>query len=103
MNTTRWIDRASSLALVPYPAPFRQRSAGEMRRDFDGRPRTGLTVFWSGLAERVSAINRFLFWPNHRPHLYMPSGRHAMFWDTLRSDLQHTIRLAAKTPLVTTL
>ena len=26
-----------------------------------------------------------------------------MFWDTLRSDLQHTLRLAAKTPLVTAL
>ena len=26
-----------------------------------------------------------------------------MFWDTLRSDVQHTLRLARKTPLVTSL
>ena len=26
-----------------------------------------------------------------------------MFWDTLRSDLQHTVRLALKAPLVTSL
>ena len=26
-----------------------------------------------------------------------------MFWDTLRSDLQHAVRLAAKSPLITAL
>ena len=61
------------------------------------------TLFLSGLTERWAAIVRVLFWPNHRPHLYEPSGRHFMFWDTLRSDLQHTLRLARKTPLVTSL
>ena len=103
MKRSRLLDVVFSVALLAYPAAFRRRFAGEMRRDFDGRLRTALTVALSGIAERGSAISRFLFWPNHHPHLYMPSGRHFMFWDTLRSDLQHTIRLAAKTRLVTTL
>jgi putative ABC transport system permease protein len=61
------------------------------------------TLVQSGLSERWAAIQRFLFWPNHRPHLYHPSGRHTMFWDTFRSDVQHAGRLALKTPLVTAL
>jgi predicted permease len=92
-----------SLALLAYPRAFRRRFGAEMGRDFDGRFSTAVTVFTSGLAERGSAVNRTLFWPNHTPHLYMPAGRHHMFWDTLRSDLQHTVRLALKSPLVTSL
>jgi putative ABC transport system permease protein len=99
-----------SLALLAYPRAFRRRFGAEMRRDFErsasgtfGTLGTLGTFVASGLAERGSAMNRTLFWPNHMPHLYMPSGRHHMFWDTLRSDLQHTLRLALKSPLVTSL
>jgi putative ABC transport system permease protein len=99
----RLSDFIFSLALLAYPRAFRRRFGDEMRRDFDGALGTAVTVFTSGLAERGSAVNRTLFWPNHTPHLYMPSGRHYMFWDTLRSDLQHTLRLALKAPLVTSL
>ena len=48
-------------------------------------------------------MNRFMFWPNDRPHLYYPSGRHMMFWNTVRSDVQHAVRLAVKTQLITSL
>jgi putative ABC transport system permease protein len=65
--------------------------------------RTLGTFVLSGLAERQSAVQRWLWWPGHQPHLYEPSGRHAMFWETLRTDLRHTLRLAARTPLFTTL
>ena len=104
------------LALLAYPRAFRRRFGAEMRADFErgtlGHPGTRgvlgtlstfATLVTSGLAERWSAFVRAAFWPNHRPHLYEPAGRHYMFWDTLRSDLQHTIRLATKTPLVTAL
>jgi putative ABC transport system permease protein len=65
--------------------------------------RTLVTLLVTGLAERRSAVARWLLWPGHQPHLYEPSGRHAMFWETLRTDLRHTLRLAARTPLFTTL
>jgi predicted permease len=92
------------LALLAYPRAFRRRFGAEMRADFERSPRGSLgNLVLSGLAERWSAFVRAAFWPNHRPHLYEPAGRHYMFWDTLRSDLQHTIRLATKTPLVTAL
>jgi putative ABC transport system permease protein len=99
------------LALLAYPRAFRRRFGAEMLRDFDtADSRASFTTIGtlgtfaaSGLAERWSAAVRALFWPNHRPHLYEPAGRHFMFWDTLRSDLQHTLRLGAKTPLVTSL
>ena len=28
-------------------------------------------------------MSRFLFWPNHHPHLYMPWGGAPYLWDTL--------------------
>ena len=65
--------------------------------------RTLGTLVWNGLAERRAAVGRFFLWPNHHPHLYHPTGRHAMLWDTLRFDVRHTCRLAGKTPLVTLL
>ena len=98
------------IALLAYPRAFRKRFGAEMWADFQrttGTLRTQSTLgtlidlLASGLAERKSAFVRAVFWPNSRPHLYEPSGRHFMFWDTLRSDLQHTLRLATKTPLVT--
>jgi putative ABC transport system permease protein len=100
------------LALLSYPRSFRRRFGSEMRVDLErslakadagGLFRTLGEVIVCGLAERWSAITRLLFWPNHRPHLYEPTGRHFMFWDTLRSDFQHTVRLALKTPVVTSL
>jgi putative ABC transport system permease protein len=111
------------LSLLSYPRAFRKRFGSEMWTDFQRTTgTTGTTstlgtstpgtlgtfgslarLIASGLAERKSAIVRAVFWPNSRPHLYEPSGRHFMFWDTLRSDLQHTLRLAIKTPLVTAL
>jgi putative ABC transport system permease protein len=103
MKRDRAADFAFSIALLAYPRAFRRRFGEEMRSVFDGSLRTLVTVFASGLAERRSAVWRTLFWPNDRPHLYMPTGRRYMFWDTLRSDLQHTLRLAIKTPLVTSL
>jgi len=117
MNRSRWADLLFSLALLAYPRAFRRRFGDEMRRDFRtpstpaapsapntlGTLGTLGTLVGSGLAERFSAASRTLFWPDHRQHLYEPSGRHHMFWDTLRSDVQHTLRLARKTPLVTAL
>jgi predicted permease len=99
---TRFVYR---LALLAYPRAFRRRFGAEMLADLDRAPGArgvGVLVA-SGLAERWAALSRALFWPNHRPHLYEPSGRHFMFWDTLRSDLQHAVRLALKTPVVTVL
>lgn len=109
------------IALLAYPKAFRRRFGREILSDLEGTRGTHLectrspqrtlgtlgtfgtlgTLVWNGLCERWSAFVRLLFWPNHRPHLYEPSGRHFMFWDTLRSDLQHTVRLATKAPLVT--
>jgi putative ABC transport system permease protein len=109
MKRRRWNDIAFSIALFAYPRAFRHRFGSEMRRDFErtlgtsGTFGTFGTLVASGLAERGSAIARALFWRNVQPHLYLPSGRRHMFWDTLRSDLQHTVRLALKAPLVTSL
>jgi putative ABC transport system permease protein len=98
------------IALLAYPAAFRRRFGAEMLKDFDraasgtsGTLGTLGTLALTGFAERWSAVVRAVWWPNHRPHLYGPSGRHYMFWDSLRFDLQHTVRLAAKAPLVTLL
>jgi putative ABC transport system permease protein len=99
----RFTGLAFTLAILAYPRAFRRHFGKEMRRDFDGSWRTVIELFASGVAERGSAIRRFIFWPNHKVHLYMPSGSHYMFWDALRSDLQHTLRLALKSPLVTSL
>ena len=108
-----------SLALLAYPRGFRHRFGEEMRADFlralaedtqkDGG-HGGHSVIGSlarhvinGLKERWSAIVRWSFYPNSTPHLYEPSGRHFMFWDMLRADIRHTLRLAIKTPVFTTL
>lgn len=102
-------------ALLAYPRAFRQRFAAEMWSDFRRtvdvpgahRPlrimRVLCALVGSGLGERRAAAARLLFWPNHRPHLYEPAGRHFMFWDTLRSDIQHALRLSRKAPLATAL
>jgi putative ABC transport system permease protein len=101
-----------SIAILAYPRAFRRRFGDEMRDDFRrtlGTPCTLRTVrtlgshVVNGLKERGSAVVRWSFYPNHTPHLYEPSGRHFMFWDTLRADIRHTLRLAVKTPVFTTL
>ncbi len=101
------------IALLAYPRAFRRRFGAEIYNDLtrstsgtrgtSGTLGTLGTLFLSGLAERWTAMVRVLFWPNHRPHMYTPVGRYHMFWDALRSDFQHTLRLAAKAPLVTAL
>ena len=107
------------VVLRAYPRAFRRRFGAEMRADFrrtltahpgtpstPGTPGTLSTLgthFLAGLSERWSAVERWALWPGHRPHLYEPAGRHAMFWETLRTDLRHTLRLASRTPLFTAL
>jgi predicted permease len=96
-----------SLALRAYPRAFRRRFGDEMRDEFDRRT-AGIvgtlgTLIANGLAERGSSIKRWSFFPNFTPHLYEPAGRHSMFWDLLRADIRHTLRLAVKTPVFTTL
>jgi len=106
---TRFVFRA---ALLTYPRAFRRRFGAEMLRDFDEaaaapprhpRPRLQFiaTVAMAGLAERRSAAVRAVFWRRHHPHIYMPAGRHHMFWDTLREDVQFALRLARRSPLFT--
>jgi putative ABC transport system permease protein len=91
------------IALFAYPRAFRRRFGAEMLAATDPE-RTNLWRFAAtGVAERWSAFVRTLLWPSHRPHLYEPAGSHHMFWDTLRSDIRHAIRVAGKTPLVTSL
>jgi predicted permease len=93
-----------SLALLAYPRAFRRRFGAEMR---DGFGREGLSslgrLFVNGLAERWTAVVRWAWFPNFTPHLYEPTGRHFMFWDTLRADIRHTLRLAVKTPVFSVL
>ena len=95
-----------SVALLAYPRAFRHRFGGEMREDLirSNRGIPGLAkLVASGLAERGSAVRRWAYFPNFTPHLYEPSGRHFMFWDTFRADVRHTLRLAIKTPVFTAL
>ena len=114
MNAPRrsWIVEALfSLGLLAYPRAFRRRFGDEMRDDFrriplvplgtPGAVRTLRTLFLNGIAERWVAVVRWSFFPNFTPHLYEPAGRHFMFWDTLRADIRHTLRLAIKTPVFT--
>jgi len=98
------------LALLAYPRAFRRRFGAEMYDDFRRRPlgasetmRTLATLALNGLAERWSAVVRWSWFSTSTPHLYEPSGRHHMFFDTLRADVRHTLRLAVKTPVFTTL
>jgi putative ABC transport system permease protein len=98
------------LALLAYPAAFRRRFGAEMYDDFRrarfgaiGTVRTLARLAGNGLAERWSALVRWAWFSNATPHLYSPTGRHHMFFDTLRADVRHTLRLAARTPVFTTL
>jgi putative ABC transport system permease protein len=106
-----------SLALLAYPRAFRIRFGPEMRADFsrdtENERRHGgrhggiglilLAHVVSGLKERGSAVKRWAYFPNFTPHLYESTGSHFMFWDTLRADIRHTLRLAIKTPIFSTL
>ncbi len=95
-----------SVALLAYPRAFRRRFGAEMRDEFlRSGPRLTSIVrhVFNGLAERGSAVRRWAYFPNFTPHLYQSEGRHFMFWETLRADVRHTVRLAVKTPLFTTL
>jgi putative ABC transport system permease protein len=89
--------------LLAYPRAFRVRFGDEMREAFHRSRgsvlRTLIDHVTTGLKERWSAVVRWSFFPNSTPHLYEPSGRHFMFWDTLRADIRHTLRLAVKTPV----
>ena len=109
MTSPRWLaDRLFGLALLTYPSAFRRRFGDEMRDDFRRRGDRGSRLaatlgglIKDGLTERAAAVARWSFWPNHQPHLYEPSGRHAMIWDSIRSDLRYTIRQAVQAPLYT--
>ena len=99
-----------SLALLAYPRAFRRRFGDEMRDDFRRIPRdtrgtlrTLRPLLWNGLKERGSAVARWAYFPNFTPHLYEPTGRHFMFWDTLRADIRHTLRQALQAPTYTAL
>lgn len=87
-----------SLALLAYPKAFRRRFGAELRADL----RVVGHIF-NGLKERASAMRRWAYFPNFTPHLYESTGSHFMFWDTLRADIRHTLRLAVKTPVFSTL
>jgi putative ABC transport system permease protein len=95
-----------SIVLLAYPRAFRKRFGAEMRDEFfrsqHGFPSL-LKHVTNGFQERGTAITRWAYFPSSTPHLYEPSGGHAMFWDSLRGDIRHTLRLAIKTPVFTTL
>jgi len=95
-----------SITLLAYPRAFRKRFGAEMREEFL-RSRQGLLSLArhvaNGLQERGTAMTRWAYFPTSIPHLYESSGRHAAFWDLWRGDLRHTIRLAIKAPLFTSL
>jgi predicted permease len=96
-----------SIALLAYPRAFRRRFGDEMRDDFQRSTRAVVRTLAghviNGIKERGSAIARWAYFPNFTPHLYEPSGRHFMFWDTIRADVRHTLRLAIKTPVFSAL
>lgn len=92
------------LALLAYPRAFRRRFGAEMRDDFRRRGQLRLaTLVTNGIAERWAAVVRWSYFPNFKPHLYEPTGRHHMFFDTLRADVRYAIRQAIQAPLYTTL
>lgn len=110
-----WQSRLFDLALLSYPRAFRKRFGAEMRADIE-RSRRSLGVpgdqgtfgtlgllIGSGLKERATALHHALLVNGASPHLYVPDERPTMFWDTLRTDIRHTLRLAVKTPLFTML
>ena len=88
------------LALLSYPKAFRRRFGAEMGDAFNREGVSSLgRLVMNGVAERWTAVVRWAYFPNFTPHLYEPTGRHFMFWDTLRADIRHTLRLAVKTPV----
>jgi predicted permease len=97
------VEALFTLALLVYPRAFRRRFGTEMRDDFRRRGLALPTLVANGLAERWAAVVRWSFFPNATPHLYEPAGRHFMFWDSLRADVRHTLRLAVKSPVFTAL
>jgi putative ABC transport system permease protein len=95
-----------SIALLAYPRAFRTRFGAEMRDEFVRSEHGWVSLLKhviNGFQERGAAVTRWTYFPASTPHLYEPSGRHAVFWDSLRVDIRHTIRLAIKTPVFTTL
>jgi putative ABC transport system permease protein len=99
-----------AIALLAYPRAFRRRFGDEMYDDFRRRPRgttdtmrTLVALATNGLAERRVAIARWAWFSNATSHLYEPTGRHHAFFDTLRADVRHTLRLAVQTPVFTAL
>ena len=99
-----WAEALFALGLRAYPRAFRRRFAGEMREAFRRRGTVSFaTLVANGLAERWAAVVRWSFYPNATPHLYEPSGRHAMFWDTVRADVRFALRQAVRAPLYTAL
>lgn len=94
---------AFAIALRAYPRAFRLRFGAEMRADFGLRPSWASLppLVAAGLAERWAAVRRALGAPADMPHLYEPS--HGLFWDGLRSDVRHAIRMSARAPLHTAL
>ncbi len=99
-----WAEALFAVGLRVYPRAFRRRFASEMREAFRRRGTVAFgTLVANGLAERWAAVVRWSFYPNATPHLYEPSGRHAMFWDTVRADVRFALRQAVRAPLYTTL
>lgn len=95
-----------SIALLAYPRAFRTRFGAEMRHEFILSGHGSLSLLKhivNGLQERGAAITRWAYFSSSTPHLYESSGGHAMFWDSLRGDIRHTLRLAIKTPVFTAL
>jgi putative ABC transport system permease protein len=98
------------IALLAYPRAFRRRFGEEMLDDFrrstlrtPSTSSTLSTLVANGLGERRAAMVRWAYFPTFTPHLYEPTGRHFMLWDTLRADIRHTLRLAFKTPVFSAL
>jgi predicted permease len=75
----------------------------EFHRSNRGALATAGRMIVNGVSERGSALKRWTYFPDVTPHLYEPSGRYFMGWDMLRADIRHTLRLAIKTPVFTTL
>ena len=102
--------RLFSLALLAYPRAFRRRFGDEMHDDFRRRPlarparvRTLGTLAINGLAERGSAVVALGVVLERHSTLVRADREALHVLDTLRADVRHTIRLAVKTPVFTTL
>lgn len=100
------------LALLAYPRAFRRHFGAEIRADFhtlaNGASAAAIARLLghhvaAGLTERGAALRRWPIRPGHAPHLYAPRGRHAMFWEALRSDVGHALAMARRRPLLTAL